>query len=714
MRTRFGAFASVQRDKCASYILASLCAKYLPTCYYDKDDNAQRRYPTKDFCPDTKNIKSESDQVEYTMNNVVPEDCLDDSGNTDKKNSFFFFRDKTHQETVRHMEYSLRPQCYNVDEANQQSLENLDQICGSEYTAAKLVYADPEGSTNMIIPTGTALLEQRAKKAIADPECFGIYKKAHWPQLKSAQIQADPRYTTFIKTLSKMNVKAYSPAITTGKTIDLPTHPCPALLTAVNPMEYKPDQSPCAIPCPNLTFTEKQYKKEDVVIIVFNALSIAALFVLLLSWIIFPALRLQSYVFYYIICISVMTLALFILIPIASAQNKTIAESLCSSETTEYHMEGYAVVQAIVVCFCYLSATAWGLIMVLDIFIQVVVGKHFQKQSREHVIKERLYHIFAWFCGTYSVVGGLASQQMGSLVSVGGAYALITPSRDQQNEGVFNGGDVFFYYPLLVLTIISVLLMFAVLYRLIRFRMQAKTTGLKLATFVRLCLFIVANTFIICVLLIYTIYITGKRDELNRLTNQFVQCLHLAQTFGTNIAECGEAPKHGLNFDILLLSVALFNGMGFIAFLIYGTTFDLLYSWLGLLYVLTGWSILKPFEKDYKRNRKSTKATTKTHSTTANQSKLSRSGTSGFISTGLHGPGGSVTDHHGGGSRYQNDSGSGPRQGGGESSSHAKSVFGYQNQHRKGTITNRNPISSMNHGSQGGSIEMTQHMGGYH
>jgi hypothetical protein len=609
MREYFASFAGITRDSCAPYLLSLLCSQFLPTCTFDQNDHPKPRYPCSGFCP---NFGLTDDKGHFG----VPSECI--GQNADYGFLFQHDQSKVVDDVTIKLD-SFRPICWEtpVRVTSDEKPWPIDKTSISPIQT----YRDLDNS-NGNLDQGTGITFTQGEKniiAASDESCDPIY---HQFPTQAAVISINSR--------NKQN-KAL------GVALDLPTSTCPTLLTPLPRSEYTSDLVPCVVPCPNLTFTHHQYEQQDTLVIVFNSLSIICLFILCLSWTFFPALRLQNYVFYYILCISAMTLSLFILIPIARAQHKTIAASLCETPTQEYHMKGYPLFQGMVTAFTYMAATSWGLIMVFDIFVQVVIGKHMQKASREFILKERLYHGFSWFWGFYSLIGGLASEQFGATVSVGGSYALITPSRFQQSRGVFNAGNPFFYYPLLILTFISVFLMLVVLVKLIWFRSQTKTTGLRLATFVRLFIFIVANTFIICVFLVYSIDVTEKRGDLEDATTKYIECLHLVRTFEPGvdpISVCGEAPNHSLNFDILLLTVVLFNGMGVIAFLIYGTTTDLIYSWLGSLYVLFGFESFKKYEKDYRRNRKSTKmGTTKTSH--HDKSRTSRSGHTSTLGSGL-------------------------------------------------------------------------------
>lgn len=615
MRGFFGVFGAVERETCGPYLIAMMCSQFLPTCAYDQHDHALPRYPCSGFCPNYGMVKEGTGVGDIAPVFPVPPQC----------SKFEYFFEKPRKEVTTRVTDFFRPVCWHSTFRQ----TTLDKSYPIDYLSPSPIDVFRADASIPVTDKGTGINYSPREKAIIDDN----------------NESCEPLYETFVSQATAV-VQASentSPSYAQFRDlrIDFPTHPCPSLLTALPSDKYTSDQEPCVIPCPTLTFTHEQYKQQDTLVIVFNSLSIVCLFVLCLSWTFFPALRLQNYVFYYIICISAMTVALFILIPIARAQDITIAESLCETPTKEYHMKGYPLVQGMVVSFTYMAATAWGLIMVFDIFVQVVVGRHMQKGSRDGILKERLYHAFSWFWGFYSVIGGLASEQIGATVIVGGSYALIIPSRFQQDEGVFNAGNPFFYYPLLILTFVSVFLMFAVLVKLIWFRAQTKTTGLRLATFVRLFIFIIANTFIICVFLVYSIDVNEKRDELEVATTNFTQCLHLVGTFLPNedpIALCGTAPDHPLDFNILILTVVLFNGMGVIAFLIYGTTTDLVYSWFGSFYIVCGCETFKKYEKDFRRNRKSTKMnTTKTSQHPGGEkSKTSRSGHTGStVGSGL-------------------------------------------------------------------------------
>jgi hypothetical protein len=365
---------------------------------------------------------------------------------------------------------------------------------------------------------------------------------------------------------------------------------CPAPLVKPDDPEWPTILSgACAAPCPLLIWTREEYLHMDRVADVVSAISLAASFFMALTWLIFPQNRSKRYILYLNISIFLFTFFMFITIRIRGS-HETVAESLCETNTNEYHMKGYCLWQGITFAYLCGCAVFWWLIQSFDLFIKLVVGLRFVTGSKLEFRKEVAYHILAWGVPLIPVIIGLADDQMGAH-AIGQPWCLFSNARNHNDT--YDVSWIFWIAPMFGLCCLGAIFMGATIIKLAYASYESRKSGTKNRTpwgpYIRVILFISVMTYVWAFLFAYKLITNQKHGEWADSGTAYASCLLFTQFANPAMfGKCGSHPEERMSASLMDCLIVTTTVPGILLFLLYGTNLEIYRCWGGLFYKIFG------------------------------------------------------------------------------------------------------------------------------
>jgi len=242
---------------------------------------------------------------------------------------------------------------------------------------------------------------------------------------------------------------------------------------------------------------------------------------------------------------------------------------LCKDKFREADFtDGDCVFQGMIVLFCALVASMWWLLIGVNLFLTIVLGKRKFRQTSSYI-----FYAFGWGVPSLAVIICLAAKKFE--YSTGYGWCFVSDADDNAWElGLF-------YVPVLVITAVGTGCLSVIIFKIVQSSLQTrgflssgKKAKLPRETY-RLVGFIILFLYIFSFIYAYRFDLISRKDKIEKSFEEYAKCV-LKSQFAENPQKAKDSCewKDKLNYGIYVLNIFNASIQGVLVFAFFGLTQD--------------------------------------------------------------------------------------------------------------------------------------------
>lgn len=223
----------------------------------------------------------------------------------------------------------------------------------------------------------------------------------------------------------------------------------------------------CHRACPYGVVTDHDRETIMNVADICSIIIMSAIALLCLSFLVFKSQRHKRVMFWYTLSYFFVPFMMFLAVRVQERSYN----SQCRTNTELYHFTGWPLAQGIIMIFALLSSSCWWLMLAVDLFLRLIMGRIYKRGTTQARRRDIAMHMFSWGLPAICVGGLLCGKYIGYDYYLPFAFTAPDPTA---SETLFDLQWIFVFLPIILDTFIGFVLVAIILWFLFRYESTAR------------------------------------------------------------------------------------------------------------------------------------------------------------------------------------------------------------------------------------------------